>query len=72
MFGFTTAKELVKKSLNAVRLFQTIDLERMKKNIDEIAKFKEKIKIPSVYFGDLINTDSSEYQILIMVILFKK
>ena len=71
MFGFTKAKELVKKSLNTVRLFQTIDLERMKKNIDEIAKFKEKLKhlqfiLVTLLILTLVNTT------LIMVILFKK
>ena len=71
MFGFSTAKELIKKSLNAVRLFQTIDLEQMKKNIDEIAKFKEKLKhlqfiLVTLLILTLVNTT------LIMVILFKK
>ena len=71
MFGFTTAKELIKKSLNAVRLFQTIDLVQMKKNIDEIAKFKEKLKylqfaLAILLILTLVNT------ILITVILFKK
>jgi hypothetical protein len=71
MFGFTTAKELIKKSLNAVRLFQNIDLVQMKKNIDEIAKFKEKLKhlqfiLVTLLMLTLVNT------ILIVVILFKK
>jgi hypothetical protein len=71
MFGFSTAKEFIKKSLNAVRLFQTIDLVQMKKNVDEIAKFKEKLKhlqfiLVTLLILTLVNT------ILIMVILFKK
>jgi hypothetical protein len=71
MFGLTTAKELIKKLLNALRLFQSIDLEQMKKNVDEIARFKEKLKyLQFVLMTLLILTTVNT--LLIVIILFKK
>jgi hypothetical protein len=71
MFGFTKAKELIKKLLNAVRLFQTIDLEQMRKNVDEIGKFKEKFKYLHFFLVTLLILTTIN-TLLIIVILFKK
>ncbi len=70
MFGLNPVKVLIKKLLSLVKTFQAIDLERMNQMVNDLDKYKEKLKylqfvLLILLILTVINT------VLITIILFK-
>jgi len=70
MFGLNSVKELVKKLLSLAKAFQAIDLKRINELVNDLDKYKEKLKhlqfvLLILLFLTMVNT------ILITIILFK-
>ena len=71
MFGLDTAKELIEKINKLVKVFETIDLEKIKMNIDDLSKFKEKLNIFKYLFTALLAITILN-TVLITIVLLKK
>ena len=70
MFGLNTLKR-VKKLLSLADAVGSLDLKQIKKSIDEIGKFKEKLKYLYFILATLL-TLTIVNTVLIVIILFKK
>jgi hypothetical protein len=70
MFGLNSVKESVKKLLSLIKTLQTIDLKRMNELVNDLDKYKEKLKhLQFVLLILLILTVVNT--VLITIILFK-
>ena len=70
MFGLNSVKELVKKLLSLIKTFQEIDLKRMNELVNDLDKYKEKLKhlqfvLLILLILTMVNT------VLMTIILFK-
>ena len=70
MFGLNSVKELVKKLLSLAKAFQAIDLKRINELVNDLDKYKEKLKhlqfvLLILLILTMVNT------VLMMIILFK-
>jgi len=70
MFGLNTLKR-IKKLLSVADEVESLDLKQIKKSIDEIGKFKEKLNYLYFFLAALLTLTITN-TVLITIVLFKK